>query len=140
MGIVGRVIHVAGILRGRASRALKPFDLHYTDLDVLATLRRSGAPYTLTPTDLTRSVLLSSGAMTAALRRLAKRGGGLVERAPGKEDGRVRTVALTVSGKSLIDEAIVVRFDEATSAVHALSAEEQRQLASLLRRLALSLT
>lgn len=137
MSIVGRVIHLASILKARANQALKGHNLHYTDLDVLATLRRSGTPYRLTPTELTRSVLLTSGAMTATLRRLEEKK--FVSRALDKRDGRVRTVALTPAGIDLIDEAIAVRFAEATRSVQALSQRDRDELARLLRILSLSL-
>jgi DNA-binding MarR family transcriptional regulator len=138
MGVVGRVIHLAGLLRGSADQALQQFDLHYTDLDVLATLRRSGAPYTLTPTQLRHTVLLTSGAMTTALGRIEKRG--LVKRTPGEHDRRVLKVALTPSGIELIDRAIAVRFTEASHSLEALSPEDRELLRRLLRDLTLSLT
>ena len=131
MAVVGRLIRLGGLLRTSAGRALKPVDLHYTDLDVLATLRRSGEPYRLTPTQLSRSVLLTSGAMTASLNRLEKRG--LIERAPDPSDGRVKAVVLSKPGRELIDRAIPLRFDEAKAAVQGLSAKEQKTLAKLLR-------
>jgi DNA-binding transcriptional ArsR family regulator len=48
--------------------------------DVLAALRRSGTPYELNPTELSRAMLLSSGGMTKRLDRLEA--AGLVERRP----------------------------------------------------------
>jgi DNA-binding MarR family transcriptional regulator len=138
MGVVGRVIHLAGLLRGSTDRALQDFDLHYTDLDVLATLRRSGDPYTLTPTQLRHAVLLTSGAMTAALGRIEKKG--LVKRIPGEHDRRVLTVVLTPAGIELIDRAIAVRFADADQSLKALSLESRELLARLLRELTLSLT
>lgn len=133
MAVVGRVIHLASRWRSRLDEALKPFGLHYTDLDVLATLRRSGAPYRMTPTELTRLVLLTSGAMTAALRRLEAKG--LLSRAPDPDDGRVKAVLLTEAGKRLIDEAIAVRFADAEAVLDTLRRPERLELASLLRRL-----
>ncbi|MEO1487772.1 MAG: MarR family transcriptional regulator, partial [Bacteroidota bacterium] len=72
MSIVGRILSLGKILEKRASSALCDIGICYTDLDVLATLRRSGAPYALTPTELMQSVLITSGAMTALLDRLTK--------------------------------------------------------------------
>ena len=138
MGIVGRVIHLAGVLRARADEALRPLGLHYTDLDVLATLRRSGDPFQMTPTALSRLVLLTSGAMTAAIKRLQARG--LVVRAPDPSDGRVSLVVLTSEGRDLIDRAIEARFAEAADAVSELSAGEREALAGHLRALLLSLS
>ena len=72
MQIVGRVMKLGKIFENRASLALKENRIYYTDLDVLATLRRSGKPYQLTPKQLMESVVITSGAMTALLNRLTK--------------------------------------------------------------------
>lgn len=133
MAVVGRLIRIGSHLRESAGQALKPYNLHYTDFDVLATLRRSGPPYRLTPTALLQSVLLSSGAMTAALNRLKKRG--LIARVTTPDDGRVHAVQLTEAGKNLSETSAKARFEEANSAVAGLTALEQEQLASLLRKL-----
>ncbi len=137
MGIVGRILQLGRILEKRAGVALKGFDIHYTDLDVLATLRRSGKPFQLTPTELRKSVLITSGAMTTLLNRLQKKE--LVKRVPDEEDGRVLAVALTSAGVNLIDQAIVVRFQEAASAAASLSPQEQAELGHLLKKMILSL-
>jgi len=138
MAVVGRLILLGNLLEKRASAALKPFGMHYTDLDVLATLRRSGAPYCLTPTELLGSVLLTSGAMTTLLNRLEK--AGHITREPDPNDGRVKAVKLTAQGITLIDKAIKVRFQEAKGAVTSLSASESKQFKKLLKKLILSLT
>jgi DNA-binding MarR family transcriptional regulator len=137
MGVVGRVLQLGRILEGRAGRALKKFDIHYTDLDVLATLRRSGPPFRLTPTKLRESVLITSGAMTAVLDRLEK--AGLLVRVPDPSDRRVRAVELTPEGKQRIDKAIEVRFAEAEMALYALSPADREALVNLLRKLILSI-
>ena len=58
MGIVGRILKLGKILERRAGQALKESGLYYTDFDVLATLRRSGSPYQLTPKELMKSVII----------------------------------------------------------------------------------
>lgn len=133
MGVVGRVLRLGRIFEARANAALKPFGLNYTDLDVLATLRRSGAPYRLTPKELMRSVLITSGAMTAALDRLTA--AGLMERVANAADRRSTSAQLTEAGVALIEKAIIVRFKEAADAVGELSVEDRRQLERLLRKL-----
>jgi DNA-binding MarR family transcriptional regulator len=137
MGVVGRVLQLGRLLESRAGKALRQFNIHYTDLDVLATLRRSGAPYRLTPTELRRSVLITSGAMTAVLDRLEK--SALLRRVSDPADRRVRAVELLPDGKSLIDKAIAVRFDEAEMAVSGLSQDDRTVLADLLRQMILSI-
>jgi len=131
MGVVGRIITLGNLLQKRAGEALKPFGMHYTDLDVLATLRRSGTPYCLTPTELLNSVLLTSGAMTTLLNRLEK--AGHITREPDPDDGRVKAVKLTKEGIELIDRAIEVRFAEARSTLAGLNSTEISELTHLLR-------
>ncbi len=137
MAVVGRVLHLGHLLENEVSKSLRAIGLSYTELDVLATLRRSGAPYRLSPTTLLQSVLLTSGAMTACLNRLEARG--LIERTHGASDRRSLSASLTVNGVALIDEAIVLRFEQAEQAVSGLSATERAALAELLRKLRLQL-
>lgn len=137
MAVVGRVLTLGQALTVRANAALKTTGLSYSDLDVLATLRRSGSPFCLTPTVLRHSVLLTSGAMTACLNRLEERG--LLVREPSAHDRRVLAAVLTPPGKDLADRAIGLRFAEAADAVAALTAKEQAALAGLLRKLDLSI-
>jgi DNA-binding MarR family transcriptional regulator len=133
MAIVGRILNLGWRLESRANRVLKPFGISYTDLDVLATLRRTGTPYCLTPTALCGAVLVTSGAMTACLDRLER--AGFVARRPSAEDRRSLAVALTPKGRRLVDEAIAARFAEAGEAVARMSAGQRRTLAQLLERL-----
>ena len=133
MDIVGRILLLSEALKKSASVTLRPFDIGYTDLDVLATLRRSGAPYRLRPADLLGTVLIQSGSLTACLDRLEKRS--LVKRTQTEADRRSRSVQLTEKGKTLIDRAIEARFAEAAGVVEGLSQPEAEGMASLLRKL-----
>lgn len=135
MAVVGRILRLAGHLERRANEALKPFELAIWGFDVLGALRRRGKPYSMTPTELMRSVMLSSGAMTNRIDRLEAQG--LVERRADPDDRRSFQVALTAKGLRAVNEAAVVRFDEAKGAVGSLSATEARQLASLLQMMLL---
>lgn len=137
MAVVGRLLSIGRQLEARANSALKPLGLHYTDLDVLATLRRGGRPYRRTPTELRDSVLITSGAMTACLDRLERNG--LIARVADPQDRRSSAAELTPAGRKLIDKAIVVRFGEAGDALAGLSQGECAQLAALLRKLGASL-
>lgn len=134
MAVVGRLLGIGRQLEARANAALKPLGLHYTDLDVLATLRRGGPPYRRTPTELRAAVVITSGAMTACLDRL--QGQGLIARSADPQDRRSSAAVLTAAGKALIDRAIAVRFDEAADALAGLTVRERSQLATLLKRLA----
>lgn len=133
MAVVGRLIQLGADLRASASDALAPHGLSYTDFDILATLRRSGTPFRLTPTELRDSVLLTSGAMTTALGRLVARR--LVEREADVTDRRVKFVRLTSAGADLVDSAVSDRFAEAERAILALDPAEREALEGLLRKL-----
>ncbi len=137
MAVVGRILHLGRLLEAGAGERLREAGINYTDLDVLATLRRSGAPYRLTPTVLRKSVLLTSGAMTACLNRLEARG--LIARSAEDGDRRSLAAMLTAKGLRLIDKAIVARFEQADEAVSSLNADERAVLARLLRKLRTSL-
>ncbi|MEL7061744.1 MAG: MarR family transcriptional regulator [Acidobacteriota bacterium] len=133
MGVVGRLVVLGELLKRRATDALSPFELGYSDLDTLATLRRSGPPFTLRPAALLNSVLIQSGSLTACLDRLERKG--LVERVAIPGDRRGRAVRLAPAGRELVDRAIDARFLDATDSVAALDPTERATLETLLRRL-----
>lgn len=56
--VVGRILLLGKVLESRVTQALAPLSLG--NFDVLATLRRQGAPFSLTPTQLSRATLLTS--------------------------------------------------------------------------------
>jgi len=133
MQVVGRILKLSKVLEKRTNKALKESNIYYTDLDVLATIRRSGAPYELSPKQLMKSVLITSGAMTALLDRLTKLE--LIYRAPDAKDGRIKLAGLTEKGIKIIDEAIVIRFRDAKSVVAVFDKAEHKELAVLLKKL-----
>ncbi|WP_452225139.1 MarR family winged helix-turn-helix transcriptional regulator [Lacinutrix chionoecetis] len=137
MAVVGRILKLGKTLEKRASQALRNSDIHYTDLDVLATLRRSGEPYTLSPKELMQSVLITSGAMTALLERLTKLK--LIFRVPDENDGRIKRACLTKKGIQVIDVAIKKRFEEASKSIHYLSKNEKDTLSHLLKKMILQI-
>jgi len=81
MEILGRLGEAALLVgRNRMQPLFAKFGLQQGEFDVLATLRRSGDPYTLTPTALYDATMISSGGMTDRLDRLEN--AGLIERHP----------------------------------------------------------
>ena len=137
MNVVGRIMKLGKILENRASLALKENGIYYTDLDVLATLCRSGFPYQLSPKQLMQSVVITSGAMTALLNRLTKLE--LIYRAPDENDGRISLAALTEKGKEIIDDAIEKRFEEAKISIDILNKNEKNELSTLLKKILIEL-
>ncbi|HLY55641.1 MAG TPA: MarR family transcriptional regulator [Stellaceae bacterium] len=116
------------------------FERHGLDtgqFDVLATLRRAGPPFRLRPTELYRSLMISSGGLTDRLQRLER--AGLIRRRADDEDGRSLLVELTDTGRERIEAAFREDMAIENSLVAGLDPEERAALAGLLRRLALSI-
>ncbi len=104
MGPIGRIKRCAALLEQYLEAGLSQFGLSYWEFDMLATLRRSGAPYCLTPTTLFSTLMVTSGTMTHRLKRMEQRG--LVARVPNEQDARSMLVQLTDKGLNLIDRAV----------------------------------
>lgn len=112
------------------------FDEHETEsweFDVLAALRRAGAPYELSPGRLLRETLVTSGTMTNRVDRLVARG--LVVRYPDPDDRRSVIVRLTPEGKQTVDAAFSALLAAERELLAELSPADQTQLAGLLRTL-----
>lgn len=136
--VVGRVMSLAAILNRRISKVLAEVDLSLWAFDVLATLRRQGPPFQLTPTELSRATMLTTGAMTNRLDRLEE--AGLLKREHNRDDRRGIYVVLTNEGKDLVDRAVALRFEAAKEEVLALTEDEQRSIVELLSKMILSLS
>lgn len=104
MGPIGRIKRCAALLQRKLDETFAVFGMTSWEFDVLATLRRSGAPYCLAPTALFSSLMITSGTMTHRLQRLEA--SGLVQRRPNPNDARSLLVQLTPAGLALIDRAV----------------------------------
>jgi DNA-binding MarR family transcriptional regulator len=134
MVLLGRLAEAALVIsRDRLNPLFAQFDLQPGEFDVLATLRRSGQPYALTPTDLYEAAMISSGSMTNRIDRLEKVG--FVTRKPNPADKRGTLVALTKQGLALIDRVIDAHVTNQQAIVNGLTAREQSQLSALLAKL-----
>ena len=136
LGVLSRVLRLGKHIEADLRRSLAPFGLDPSSFDVLAALRRQGKPYSLSPTELRRAAMLSSGAMTNRIDRLEERS--LVERSADPNDRRGLRVHLTPEGLSLIDQALEIRFSSAEELASRLADDELDQLARLLRKLLLT--
>lgn len=130
MGVVGRVSRVARRIDLAQRATFARFDLDPAAFDVLATLRRSGEPYALTPGDLMRTAMVTSGAITQRLDRLEARG--LVVRGPHPDDGRGVLVTLTGAGRILVDEVLPAHLATEERLLAPLTAAQRAELAALL--------
>ena len=112
------------------------FGMTFGEYEVLAALTRSGPPYRLKPGELVGALVLSSGAVTNRIDRVEA--AGLVKRLPDPDDRRGTLVALTVKGRTVVDEAVRAHLANEERLLGALSSADRAQLTRLLRKLLLS--
>jgi DNA-binding MarR family transcriptional regulator len=133
MGVVGRIQQLARELERALERVFTRFGLSRADFDVLATLRRAGEPYRLTPGALLESMMVTSGAVTKRVDRLER--AGLVDRAPDPDDRRGVLVGLTAEGLELVDRVVEEHLENEENLLAGLTDAERERLARLLRKL-----
>jgi DNA-binding MarR family transcriptional regulator len=137
IGIVGRMSRLARELEARLEAVYRDHGLESGWHDVLATLRRQGPPFRMRPTDLTASMMLTSSGTTKRLDKLEA--AGLIAREPDPRDRRGTLIALTDEGRRVIDATTGDHLANEARLLAALSAQERRELADLLRKLRLGL-
>ena len=130
--ITGRIVRLASLLQQAYSETFEPFGLNDGDYGMLAPLRRTGWPYELTPTELAKHRMMTSGGMTAAIDRLERKG--LVERLPNPADRRGSLVRLTDAGLRTIDAAMAEHVRTEQRLVAGLSDSQRADLENMLRR------
>lgn len=105
-------------------------DLDTWSFDVLAALRRAGAPYQLSPGQLMQETMVTSGTMTNRLDRLEEHS--LITRQPDPEDGRGSLVTLTKSGMRAVDTAMEELLKRESEILRNMTKAEQAKLAASL--------
>lgn len=137
MGVIGRVNRLSTLFGQSHAEVFAGFGIDRGEFDVLATLRRSGAPYRLSPTQLFRSLMMSSGGMTSRLDRLER--AGLVRRVPDPNDRRSVGVELTDHGLQTIDRTVEAHVENQHRLLASFTEFDRERLAGLMRSLLLSL-
>ncbi|MEU7066349.1 MarR family winged helix-turn-helix transcriptional regulator [Streptomyces sp. NPDC051578] len=133
MAVFGRINRIARAVSEEMERTYNRYGVSLGEFDVVATLRRSGAPYTLSPRQLSATLMLTSGGMTGRLDKLEK--AGLLCRNPDPNDRRGLQVTITERGLKLIDEAVAAGLEVQRAALSGLDGEEVEALSGLLRKL-----
>lgn len=134
--MIARLGRVMAYLDAALNTPLAEFGLTRASWDVLASLRRGGPPYRLSPTQLYRALMRTSGAMTHRLAGLERKG--LVRRLADSKDGRGLLVELTDDGLDVVDRAAPVHLANERTLLACLTDTEQATLAWLLRKLLLA--
>ena len=131
MAMMGRIMRIAKYMETQVAELHKKYDMKLGEFDVLATLRRSGKPYRLTPSELIGSMMLTSGAMTNRLDKLEAKG--LISREHSKEDRRSVSVQLTKDGLILIDQMMTEHVEMQKKLVKSVSASQKKNTNQLLK-------
>ncbi|MEL6381826.1 MAG: MarR family transcriptional regulator [Cyanobacteria bacterium J06626_18] len=132
MGIIGRMARLSKYLDRAIQETFSTFGLRSGEFDVLATLRRSGQPYQLSPTELFNTMMVSSGTMTHRIDRLEQ--AGLAERIPDPSDRRGTLIRLTPKGFEVIEKAVEAHVANMHRLLGELDKSEQETLAQVLRK------
>lgn len=133
IAVVGRISRLSRHLEKRLNPVFGRHGLNSGEFDVLCALRRAGEPYQLTPTALSTSVMLTSGAMTNRLDRLEE--AGLIVRRADPDDRRSTFVSLTPSGFELVDRAVEDHVSNERELLTICTKAEITTLTRLLRKL-----
>lgn len=133
MSVIGRLGRCAALMQRELDTAFSAFGISRGDFDVLATLRRAGTPYCLSPTALFNSLMITSGTMTHRLQGLEERG--WIAREPDPADARSKRVKLTPAGLALIDQAVEAHLANERRILAPLDAESRDLLDTQLARL-----
>lgn len=133
LGSLSRISRLAKHLDRARRDAFAAHELEVWEFDVLAALRRQGRPYVLSPGELIRATLSTSGTMTNRVNRLEARG--FVVRQPNTDDRRGVLVKLTDAGRDRVQLALADLLAFERRVLSVLGPEERAELADVLRRL-----
>ncbi|MEU3220246.1 MarR family transcriptional regulator [Streptomyces sp. NPDC006971] len=135
LAVVGRLLFVAeNRLAPAGAKAVETHGINKADFDVLATLRRQGAPYSLIPSALSAELMMSRAGMTKRLDRLEA--AGLIQRVLDPEDRRSFRVSLTAEGLDVADAALTDLVETLADLSAGLNQDQLRHLDEALRVLA----
>ncbi|MFE7618551.1 MarR family winged helix-turn-helix transcriptional regulator [Streptomyces sp. NPDC057496] len=137
VGVVGRIQRLARLLEAEVQGFFRRHGLDNSEADVLTTLRRSGEPYELTPGQLVKASMVTSGAITKRIDRMVAKD--LVERVPDTVDRRTVRIRLTAHGRRTIDDLFALHIANEARLLQALDRDRADELADSLRTLLQSL-
>lgn len=126
-----RITLIGAVFEQALKAELAELGLTYAEFDVLAALLRGGRPYRMKPSELSRSLMLTSGGTSNVLQRLAA--AGHVERSDNADDARSRFVQLTPSGAELASAAMNASVRAHAEAVAGVPEKTVRHAADALR-------
>ncbi|KZF07331.1 MarR family transcriptional regulator [Rhodococcus sp. EPR-157] len=137
MGVVGRLSRASRLVEREVRDYFAGEGMDSWEFDVLATLRRSGSPCTLTPKDLVARTMVGSAAMTNRVDRLVSKD--LVDRETDPANRRSILISLTDKGHGVVERVVDGHVANAARLVDGLDRTERIEFDRLLRKLLISL-
>lgn len=137
MLVIGRISRLSRLIDRQLAENFARHGIEAWMYDVLATLRRNGAPYELAAGQLVDQTMVTTGAMTNRIDRLEARG--LVERDTSPTDRRKVVVRLTPAGLDLVDSVAGGHLETERRILASLTERQQVDLVRHLRSLLLGL-
>lgn len=128
--VIGRLHRLGDRLRVDIIEVYRRYGLTEGEFDVLAALRRQGAPYELAPGELAQHTMVTTGAISKRLDRLEE--AGLVVRRENAADGRGRIVGMTEAGQRVFDQAFTEHMHNEHRLIAPLNDDERAELERLL--------
>jgi DNA-binding MarR family transcriptional regulator len=136
-GAVSRMSAINKHVQREFDETLAGHGLNHGEYRLLLRLSTRSADNRMSAGDLSRALMLSSGAMTNRLDRLER--AGLVRRVPDPKDRRGVLVELTERGCDQIDGAVTEQAAKEIDVLRALTPRELASLNQLLRKVLVSL-
>jgi DNA-binding MarR family transcriptional regulator len=131
--VTARLSRIGPHLARRQEEVFGRFGLSRGEVGALSALRISGPPYRLSPTRLSRGLMLSSAGVTSRIDRLERRG--FVRRLADPDDRRGVIIELTDEGLQVVDAAVAALAISDRQLLERLDPQEVEQLEGLLRKL-----
>lgn len=135
--ITGRIIRLAALFEEAYGASYEQLGISGSDFGILSALRRAGHPYQLSPTQISRQRMITSGGLTPALDRLERHG--LIDRVSNDSDRRSRFARLTEAGLDVIERAIELHTDDEHQLIAGIDEATRTRLVEDLRQLLLGL-
>ena len=133
MATAARLMEAGALIARQIDQLAASYGLNRAEGDVLFTLRRSGPPYRLLPSQLSEALLVSSGTLTSQLDRLERKG--LIERIPHPTDRRSVEIALTDHGREMADKAVTIHVENERRMLSVLTGRERDALNRITTKL-----
>jgi len=138
IGVVVRILRIAKLIADERRAVLSHLNIDSATFDLIATLRRGGRPYRMSPTEIARDCLVSGGAISQRVTRAEA--DGLVRTTRTDSGKRTLWVELTDRGHRIVERDIEVLINRERQLIAHLAVADRDRLAELLRALLAGLT